>query len=123
MILTRPSPNSGRAAGEGGFACIDVAQVKSQSMAKTLLPMLEASKVSKVPKVPKEKKMRAAIYTRISTKTNEKKSGTHRQLKSCQSKAKDDGVQVTPSVSEPSLIPICRCRRSRQCHSPAHPPH
>ena len=65
-------------------------------MAKTVLPVLP-----KVPKVSKaQKKMRAAIYTRISTKTNEKKSGTHRQLKSCQSKAKDDGVQVTRSVSQ-----------------------
>jgi DNA invertase Pin-like site-specific DNA recombinase len=92
-------PNSAQPdqrAHETRFACIDVAQVKSQSMAKTVLPVLP-----KVPKVPKaQKKMRAAIYTRISTKTNEKKSGTHRQLKSCQSKAKDDGVQVTRSVSE-----------------------
>jgi DNA invertase Pin-like site-specific DNA recombinase len=117
-------PTSGRAVGEGEFACIDVAQVKSQSMAKTVLPLLKASKVPKVHvaqvksqsmaktvlplvkasmvlKVPKVKnKMQAAVYTRISTKTNEKKSGTLRQLKACYSKAKDDGVQVTRSVSE-----------------------
>jgi DNA invertase Pin-like site-specific DNA recombinase len=99
VCVSNPAqPTSGRAVGEGEFACIDVAQVKSQSMAKTVLPLLKASKVPKVPKV--QNKMQAAIYTRISTKTNEKKSGTLRQLKACQSKAKDDGVQVTRSVSE-----------------------
>jgi hypothetical protein len=47
VLLTRPSPTSGWTAGERGFAGVDVAQVKSQSMAKTVLPLKE-SKVSKV---------------------------------------------------------------------------